>query len=212
MKKKTWGATVLSVALFGALASCGNKTSESGQYTEAQLEDSLQAIEQADSMNQAQKEDSLEAIDEMVNAVETAPTPNGDWKSTYNASFFSNTKNQSEKPSANTYVQTNSGLKYTIITPGSGKNPSATDQVTVHYVGMLPDGTVFDSSIDRGEPTTFPLNRVIPGWTEGLQLMKPNGVAVFYIPSSLGYGETGVPGTIPPGAPLIFWVQLLKVN
>ena len=84
--------------------------------------------------------------------------------------------------------------------------------MTVHYTGMLTDGTVFDSSIQRGEPTTFPLNQVIPGWTEGLQLMQTGSTAVFYIPSNLAYGPNGIPGTIPPDAPLIFEVQLIEVQ
>ena len=84
--------------------------------------------------------------------------------------------------------------------------------MTVHYTGMLTDGKVFDSSVDRGQPATFPLNRVIPGWTEGLQLMQQGGTAVFYIPSELAYGKQGAPGTIPPDSDLIFAVQLLGVN
>jgi peptidyl-prolyl cis-trans isomerase len=94
---------------------------------------------------------------------------------------------------------------------GTGKSPSATDNVTVHYTGMLTDGTVFDSSVQRGEPATFPLNRVIPGWTEGLQLMKEGGKTTFYIPYNLAYGEMGS-GPIPPKSDLIFEVELIKVN
>lgn len=107
---------------------------------------------------------------------------------------------------------TDSGLKYIVKSEGSGIAPSATDNVTVHYTGQLLDGTVFDSSYMRGEPATFPLNGVIPGWTEGLQLMNEGAVYVFYIPAELAYGEQGVPGTIPPNSPLIFEVELLKVN
>ena len=83
---------------------------------------------------------------------------------------------------------TPSGLQYEVIAEGKGERPTATDQVEVHYTGKLLDGTVFDSSFDRGEAIDFPLNQVIPGWTEGLQLMKPGGEAVFYIPYKLAYG------------------------
>ena len=108
---------------------------------------------------------------------------------------------------------TESGLKYMILREGQGKSPKASDEVTVHYQGKLLDGTEFDSSYSRGEPAAFPLNAVIPGWTEGLQLMKEGGKAVFYIPSKLGYGPTGTPGgPIPPNADLIFTVELISVN
>lgn len=112
-----------------------------------------------------------------------------------------------------TYVQTPSGLKYRILKEGTGKTPSATDNVTVHYEGKLLTGVKFDSSYDRGEPASFPLNGVIAGWTEGLQTMKEGGVTEFYIPSALAYGEQGGGnGVIPPNAPLIFKVELIKVN
>ena len=154
-------------------------------------------------------QDSQKEMEELVQTVE-APVPgiNG---TKYNAEFFNNEANKSETPSDSTFVQTASGLKYVIVKEGNGKSPAATDEVTVHYVGNLTNGSTFDSSIDRGEPTSFPLNRVIPGWTEGLQLMKEGGEAVFYIPSNLAYGEQGVPG-IPPSSPLLFWVQLIQVN
>ncbi|MBO5030042.1 MAG: FKBP-type peptidyl-prolyl cis-trans isomerase [Muribaculaceae bacterium] len=106
---------------------------------------------------------------------------------------------------------TGTGLQYTVEKEGTGASPAATDEVTVHYTGRLLDGTVFDSSVSRGEPATFPLNRVIPGWTEGLQLMKEGGKTVFFIPSELAYGAQGVPNAIPPHSTLIFEVELIKV-
>ncbi len=109
-------------------------------------------------------------------------------------------------------ITTASGLKYEILKDAEGPKPSATDQVTVHYKGTLTDGTVFDSSYDRGQPATFPLNRVIKGWTEGVQLMSPGSKFKFTIPSELGYGAAGAGGKIPPNATLIFEVELIKIG
>lgn len=128
------------------------------------------------------------------------------------ATFFNDPANKSDVATDTTYAQTASGLKYVMVREGKGAHPTATDVVTVQYQGQLLDGTVFDSSYDRGEPAAFPLNRVIPGWTEGLQLMSPGGEAIFYIPSDLGYGEAGAPGVIPPNADLIFKVELLNIG
>ena len=107
---------------------------------------------------------------------------------------------------------TASGLQYVVEKEGTGKQPKATDEVTVHYTGRLLDGKVFDSSVARGEPATFPLNRVIPGWTEGLQLMKEGAKYVFFIPSELAYGAQGAGRDIPPHSTLIFEVELIKVG
>jgi FKBP-type peptidyl-prolyl cis-trans isomerase len=107
---------------------------------------------------------------------------------------------------------TASGLQYEVLTEGSGPTPKATDTVTVHYKGTLTDGTPFDSSYDRGQPATFVLNQVIPGWTEGVQLMKTGSKYKFYIPSALGYGERGAGGVIGPNAPLVFEVELISIG
>jgi FKBP-type peptidyl-prolyl cis-trans isomerase FklB len=107
---------------------------------------------------------------------------------------------------------TESGLQYEVITEGNGKKPAATDVVKVHYKGTLIDGTVFDSSYDRGEPAEFPLNRVIAGWTEGLQLMSVGSKYKLYIPYQLGYGERGAGQDIKPYSALIFDVELLEIK
>ena len=107
--------------------------------------------------------------------------------------------------------ETESGLQYEVLEEGTGDSPSADDTVTVHYRGTLLDGTQFDASYDRGEPATFPLGRVIPAWTEGLQLMKEGGKYKLYVPANLGYGERGAPPKIGPNAGLIFEIELIDV-
>ncbi len=104
---------------------------------------------------------------------------------------------------------TPSGLQYKVLVPAEGKKPAAQDTVKVHYTGTLLDGTKFDSSVDRGEPIEFPLNQVIKGWTEGVQLMSVGSKYKFFIPYNLGYGEQGAGGVIPPYATLVFEVELL---
>lgn len=108
-------------------------------------------------------------------------------------------------------VTTKSGLQYEILTEGTGKQPKATDTVRCHYEGSLINGSVFDSSYKRGEPAEFGLSQVIPGWTEGVQLMKEGAKYRFYIPYLLGYGENGAGSSIPPYSTLIFDVELIKV-
>ncbi len=105
---------------------------------------------------------------------------------------------------------TTSGLQYEILTAAEGPKPTATTSVTVHYVGKLLNGDMFDSSVDRGEPISFPLNRVIPGWTEGLQLMSTGAKYRFFIPEDLAYGSRGAGGAIPPYSTLIFDVELIS--
>ena len=107
---------------------------------------------------------------------------------------------------------TESGLQYRVMTAGSGKSPAATDQVTTHYHGKLLDGTVFDSSVERNSPATFPVNGVIQGWQEALPMMKEGDKWELFIPFNLAYGENGAGGSIPPFATLIFEVELITVN
>ncbi len=108
-------------------------------------------------------------------------------------------------------ITTKSGLQYQVLREGNGKRPSAKDSVKCHYEGFLIDGTVFDSSVQRGEPATFGLQQVIAGWTEGLQLMQEGGKYRFFIPYRLAYGEGGAGQLIPPYAALIFDVELIEV-
>ncbi|WP_231883654.1 MULTISPECIES: FKBP-type peptidyl-prolyl cis-trans isomerase [Methylomonas] len=109
-------------------------------------------------------------------------------------------------------VTTASGLQYQVVTEGSGAQPGPTDNVTVHYQGTTIDGKEFDSSYKRGAPASFPLNRVIPGWTEGLQLMKEGAKYRLFIPAKLAYGERGAGRDIGPNSALIFDVELIKAR
>ncbi len=110
------------------------------------------------------------------------------------------------------FAKTNSGLEYRVLRAGSGQKPAATNTVAVHYHGWLDNGSVFDSSYKRGESIEFPLNRVIPGWTEGMQLVGKGGMIELQIPSEIGYGARGAPPVIPPNATLHFVVELLDVK
>ena len=107
---------------------------------------------------------------------------------------------------------TKSGLVYRSLKDGTGSSPAATDRVKVHYKGTFPDGKEFDSSYKRNEPTEFPLNGVIPCWTEGVQLMKTGGKAKLTCPSAIAYGQRGAGGVIPPNATLVFEIELLAIN
>ncbi len=108
-------------------------------------------------------------------------------------------------------VKSDSGMIYTELAAGTGASPAATDTVTVHYHGTLRDGKVFDSSVDRGQPATFALNRVIPCWTEGVQKMKVGGKSRLVCPSKIAYGDQGRPPVIPPAATLVFEVELVSI-
>jgi FKBP-type peptidyl-prolyl cis-trans isomerase len=119
----------------------------------------------------------------------------------------------SSSPAKNEMKTTSSGLKYLVLQKGTGTvSPKATDTVQVHYHGMLLDGTVFDSSVERGKPIAFPLNQVIPGWTEGLQLMKVGDKFKFEIPPNLAYGPSSPSPKIPPNSTLVFEVELLGIQ
>ena len=117
-----------------------------------------------------------------------------------------------ENAKRNGVTTTATGLQYEVLTEGSGDSPKETDQVTVHYHGTLIDGTVFDSSVERGQPATFPVNGVIPGWVEALQLMKSGAKYKLFIPSNLAYGERGAGGSIGPNTTLIFEVELISIG
>jgi FKBP-type peptidyl-prolyl cis-trans isomerase len=114
-------------------------------------------------------------------------------------------------PSADKLTKTASGLQYEVVKPGTGKRPSATDSVTVHYVGWLTNGSRFDTSYSTGQPASFALNGVIKGWTEGVQLMQEGGIYKFVIPANLAYGEQGAGSDIPPNSTLVFQIELISV-
>ena len=117
-----------------------------------------------------------------------------------------------DKNAPKEFTKTKSGLKYRVLRKANGKKPRVRDTVTVHYRGWLDDKTEFDSSYTRGKPTTFPLNRVIAGWTEGLQLVNQGGMIELEIPANLGYGPRGAGNVIPPNATLHFLVELIEIE
>ena len=119
---------------------------------------------------------------------------------------------QIDKDAAKNFTETKSGLKYRVLRKGAGAAPKATNTVRVHYHGWLDNGKVFDSSYQRNEDISFPLNRVIQGWTEGMQLVSAGGMIELQIPSALGYGDRGAPPDIPPKATLHFLVELIEVR
>ena len=190
--KKTFRSAIAVIAMAATalcVASCGKQKP---------TKEDTAAVDSLVGMVMQEQADSAAAAE--ASADNTGSTNMAD----YGAAFFKG---------ASGYQTTPSGLKYVTVVEGTGAAPTATDIVTVHYTGRLLDGTVFDSSVERGEPTSFPLQAVIKGWTEGLQLMKVGGKTVFYIPSDLAYGEMGTPGgPIGPNQDLIFEVQLLGIG
>lgn len=193
--KKTFRSAIAVIAVSATalcVASCGKQKPSS--------EDTA-AVDSLVGMVMEEQSDSVAVADA---ATDNEANPASKNMADYGASFFQGNSG---------YTTTPSGLKYVTVVEGNGASPSATDMVTVHYTGRLLDGTVFDSSVERGQPTTFPLQAVIKGWTEGLQLMKTGGQTVFYIPSNLAYGEMGTPGgPIGPNQDLIFEVELISIG
>ncbi len=159
------------------------------------------ALSEPDMMNQIQKAQE-QSMQKMQKKMEELAKVNQE-KST---AFL---KENATKPDIKT---TKSGLQYKVIKEGKGAKPLANSEVVVHYEGKLLDGTVFDSSYSHGQPATFPLNQVIPGWTEALQLMTEGSTYELYIPPELAYGQFGVPNSIEPNSVLNFKVELIKIN
>ena len=167
--KKTFRTAIAATAVVATalcIASCGKQKPSSEDSAAVDSLVGLVMQEQADSATAAEAAADGDAVAGSTNMAD------------YDAAFFKGNSG---------YQTTPSGLKYVTVVAGTGASPKATDIVTVHYTGRLLDGTVFDSSVERGEPTSFPLQAVIKGWTEGLQLMKVGGKTVFYIPSNLAY-------------------------
>jgi FKBP-type peptidyl-prolyl cis-trans isomerase len=164
-------------------------TGQNGVFTDAEMQTTMQEFQK---QVMAQQETKQKAV--------------GEKNKTEGEAFLAKNK-------ARTGVKTTaSGLQYEVEKEGTGPIPKPTDTVTVNYKGTLMDGSTFDSSYDRGQPATFVLNQVIPGWTEGVQLMKVGSKYKFYIPAALGYGDKGAGNAIGPNSPLIFEVELLSIG
>ncbi len=182
MKKILSVACMASLAMSAMLSSCGNKE---------------KAAEEAAATEAAENSELVWSPTETMNVA--------DLNAKTGEEFLAE---NAKRPEVKT---TPSGLQYEVLTEGTGAQPTATDQVVVHYTGKLIDGTVFDSSVDRGEPATFGVTQVIPGWVEALQMMKAGSAWRLYIPSDLAYGPRGAGGVIGPNETLIFDVTLLEV-
>jgi FKBP-type peptidyl-prolyl cis-trans isomerase len=178
--------------IFGFLEALGGKTALLAEATMDSIRREFITIMQQEQMAKQQEQ--------MTKMQEDAPKNAKDGEA-----FLAENK---KKPGVKV---TASGLQYSVIKDGTGPKPKPSDVVKVHYTGTLIDGTEFDSSVKRGEPATFPLNRVIPGWIEGLQLMKVGSKYKFVIPAGLAYGDRGSPPVIGPNAVLVFDVELLEI-
>jgi FKBP-type peptidyl-prolyl cis-trans isomerase FklB len=227
MKKIAHFITITALASFVLLACNQSSNSKDGEVSLTTMEDSLayawgvsmgEYLKQSgfDELNTAAMNQALKDVysgDSTLMSVEDATMIINDFMmAKLEAAKQAGQEFLAENAKREGVVTTASGLQYEVITEGTGASPSAIDQVTVHYHGTLIDGTVFDSSVDRGQPATFPLNGFIPGGIEGLQFMKEGGKTKLFIPSDLAYGDRGDGELIGPGATLIFEVELIKVG
>ncbi|SGY95194.1 FKBP-type peptidyl-prolyl cis-trans isomerase [Moritella viscosa] len=164
------------------------------------------ALNESTQLSDEELQTVLKAYDEKMNTLSTEAARIESEKAEADAENFFAENGKKEG-----ITTTESGLQYEVLTAGTGKQATPDDTVTVHYTGSLLNGNVFDSSVERGEPATFALNRVIPGWTEGVALMNVGSKYKLYIPSELGYGAQGAGADIPPNSTLVFEVELLEI-
>jgi len=164
------------------------------------------ALNEATQLSDEELQTVLKAYDEKMNTLSTEAARVESEKAEADAENFFAENGKKEG-----ITTTESGLQYEVLAAGTGEQATPNDTVTVHYTGSLLNGNVFDSSVERGEPATFALNRVIPGWTEGVALMNVGSKYKLYIPSELGYGAQGAGADIPPNSTLVFEVELLEI-
>ncbi len=181
------------------------------KFSEAQCQQIFQAYRQKNQKEMAKAQSAAQEAAQKTHAAQSKAVYDkalaaGDKTAAASSAFLA------ENAKRKGVTTTASGLQYEVVKAGTGAKPSAADTVNVHYHGTLPDGTVFDSSVERNEPISFPLLRVIPGWTEGVQLMPTGSKYKFFIPSYLAYGEDGSPPKIPGHSALVFEVELLKIE